>query len=1107
MSPPWLSRVGAPLTPVVWDTRDTGDGMRKTGFKLAGLAAALVGVAAADKAEANDVTISTATTAPLVTSSPDGVSAGDVTVAAAGAITVTVGQSAVTIDSNNDVTNNGGVGAGLRANDSSNINGVRIVSGFTGNVINAGDISFTETYSAADSDTDGDLDGEWAQGSGRIGILLQAGAGHTGNITNSGTIAIEGDTSFGIQLNALLTGDLMSSNNITVLGDNGAAFAILGGPGAGVDGDVVISAGTISTRGVGARGILVDAPITGELSLNGIWSVTGYHQTTRPFTAEALAKLDADDFLLSGAAVEVRRSVGLGITVEGIGVEDDTDDDGDGITEAAGDTNDDDTATISVFSNAPAILISATPGENLVLGATSSGHGLNIRGNVSAQALWDGFEATAIRIQGSATSNTTTAAGLVNDGVVVSGAWEADAFGLVVGQNATVPTVLNRKQVTASVTSEGATDAYAMLFESGATVTALVNDGVISSQAFGELAHARAIVDRSNTLASITNTGTISAQTVATDADPGDDVVPVATGDTIAIDLSLSSINVTLTQSANPGFTDQDAVDGDSANHPLVRIEGDVRFGSGSDTFNLLAGAMVGDLDFGAGAANAFTIDNDAAFLGRISNSGGLTLDVINGALAVDGGQVNLTTAHFFANSELSVLLSEVLANTTHLISSGTITFDLGAIVTPIIPTGLPQSGASIFLTANGGLIGGANVERVITGTGAPWIYNLEVAIAAGDPNSLEARYLLKSTAELGLSPNEAIAFDPILAALRQDDDASGAMALLYTQEGFESAYDDLLPSFTSGATELAATAIQQSQSAATNRLAATRLHDIDEVSVWVQEIGYGLTRTPQTNAGVEFRGYGFGLAGGIDGPLDNGAMFGLAASFITSQIEEPGRPDGELAASFGQANAYLGTAFGPFDIDLVAGGGVGRVSSKRGIEIGAFRANTEADWWAYEGHGAVRVSLPLRLTDGLIVTPHAALTYIALNETGYTEAGGGAAFDYDVDSSFSQRLWADVGLELSARWRLGGEGMIAPRLMVGYRANALDGERDRTFRFASGGSAFTLTDEGTGSGAPLVGIGIDATNGFSTFSLAYEGEFGDEIDRHSLNAAIRFRF
>jgi len=1077
--------------------------MRKTGIKLAGLAVALVGAAAVDKAEAGDVTISTATTTPLQTSqpaAPGDLTPGDVAIGAGGSIAITAGQTAVTLNSNNDVSNAGTTG--LTANDQNNVTGVRIVGGFNGVVTNTGTIAFLETYQASDSDNDGDLDGEWAQGAGRAGILFEGPGIHTGNIINSGTISIEGDNSFGINIASQLVGDLRSTGNVTLIGDNSTAISVTG---PGIDGDI-ITGGTISIRGVGARALLVNAPITGELSLSGSINASGYHVTQRPLTAEALAKLDADDFLQGGPAVEVRRSIAQGITIEGIGVEDDVDDDGDGVTETGGDTDDDVGGVLQSFGAAPALLIAADAGNNLVLGPTASTYGVHVRGSITGQGVYNGFESTGIRIQGSGTSTTTTAAGVLQDGVIFSGAWEADAFGIVIGANATAPTVHNRRSITSTTTSEGAFDAYTLLFETGATVPAVTNNGTLLSQAFGEVSNAHVIVDRSNTLATINNTGTIRAQTVATDDNFDDDVIPVATGDAIAIDVSASTIGVTLNQTADVVFNDDDTVDDDKAVRPETRIEGDVLFGSGNDVFNLFAGAMVGDVNFGGGA-NTFTINNGAAFLGRLNGGGGLTLNVINGAMGIAGGTTNLTSAHFHGPTILSVLLSTDPLESTRIISSGTITFDAGAIITPTIPVGLPLSGSSVFLTANGGLIGAANVERTVTGAGAPWIYNLAVARPVGDPNSLEARFILKTTAELGLNPNESAAFTPILDALRRNDDASRAMADLDTQLEFESAYDDLLPTFTSGATELAATAIQQSQSSATNRLAATRLHNIDQTSVWVQEIGYGLTRTPTNDIGTDFRGYGFGLAAGIDAPLDSGAIFGLSASFITSQIEEPGRADGELSASFGQANAYLGTALGPIDLDFVGGFGVGRMSSTRGIALGTLRAATEADWWAYEGHGAMRASLPLAITDWFVVTPHAALTYLALNENGYEEEGGGAAFDYEVDSQFSQRLWADVGIEFSGRWRLSGEGMFAPRLMLGYRTNVLDEESERTYRFVSGGSSFTFADESTGEGAPLIGLGIDATNGFSTFSLSYEGEFGDEIDRHSLNAAIRFRF
>jgi uncharacterized protein with beta-barrel porin domain len=291
--------------------------------------------------------------------------------------------------------------------------------------------------------------------------------------------------------------------------------------------------------------------------------------------------------------------------------------------------------------------------------------------------------------------------------------------------------------------------------------------------------------------------------------------------------------------------------------------------------------------------------------------------------------------------------------------------------------------------------------------------------------------------------------------------------------------------------------------------MAATRMQGLDEVSVWAQEIAYGVERAPPNSNSQEFRGHGFGFAAGIDGPTDNGAIFGLSASFITSEVEEPGRPDGEISTWLGQLNAYYATAVGPVDLDFIVGGGGGQMQSRRFIEIGnpvAFSALSEGEWWAYEGHGSARASLPLS-AGWFVVTPQAALTYVGMGEQGYTESGGGPAIDYIVDDVFTQRLWGDVGLEFSAKWGIGGQSVIAPRVYVGYRGNLLDEESERTVQFVSGGAPFTLTDEGVGEGGPLFGIGIDATNGYSTFSIGYEGEFGDQIDRHSINAAIRFRF
>lgn len=1082
--------------------------MRITRLQLAGLAVALIG-GSAQEALADDLTISTATTTPVTTASAANSTPGAVTVASGGTITVTAGQAAVTANapSRNVTVASGGALGSNGANDST---GILLIGGASGAISNTGTIGLLEDYTQTDADGDGDLDGEYAIGTNRNGIRLQSGT-FTGDVTNAagGVINIEGENSAGIRLDGRLVGNLISNGAIGVLGDNGVGVAINGGAAAGVSGNVTV-AGTMVLRGENSIGVLVAAPIDGALSFGGSIGVSGYHSTSRPFTTAGIAALDADDLLQSGSAIDVRFSVAGGVTIRGVGVEDDVDDDGDGTTEAAGDADDDASATISVSGSAPAIRIrpDATTPLNIVLGPTASGFGFVNRGGVAAAGVYDNVSSTALRIEGVGGATVTTAGGVRNDGSLGASAVEGSATAIAIGAGATVPTIENRRAITAAVNAETNQTAYGISIETGATVNTITNTGAISTQLFGEIGSAVAIIDRrANSVTTINNSGTIQTQLVPTDSDLTDDVVPVVTGSGIAIDVSASTVNVTFNQTADVPFNDDDTVDDDVGGRPPVRTVGDIRFGAGADRINALSGQIFGNIAFGAGA-DSLVIDNGAQVAGRFTDTDGLlTIDVVNGDLGLAGGTLNITSAHFGAQSELGVFLSTDAATTTRVIASGTVTFDAGSVVTPVIPVGLPASGNYVFITANGGLIGASNVTRTITGSGAPFLYNLSVATSVGDPNSLEARFILKTASDIGLDQNQAAAYNPILEAMRGDAAGASALSSIETEAEFFEGYEDLLPNFASAAAEIATTAVQQSQGATTNRMAATRLRDTREVSVWAQEIGYGLNRDPES-FGVAYRGYGFGLAAGIDGPLENGALFGLSASFLGSEVTEPGREDGEIAASFGQFNGYLGTEMGAIDLDFVLGAGVGRMSSRRFVTLGAsFERSAEAEWWAYEGHGAARASMPWRMANWFIVTPSAALTYVALAEQGYEEEGGGAGVNLEVDDTVSQRLWADAVVEFGGRFGTEGGTMWSPRVSVGYRANLIDEAAERTMRFASTGTDFTLTDESLGSGAPIVGIGIDATNGYSTFSLSYEGEFGDQLQRNSLNASLRFRF
>ncbi|MEY2758062.1 MAG: hypothetical protein RIR33_1840, partial [Pseudomonadota bacterium] len=75
------------------------------------------------------VTISTATTAPVETATANAGAASDVTIASGGSVSpTTASTTAVTVNSNNDIINNGTISF----NNLNDTTGVRLLPGFTG---------------------------------------------------------------------------------------------------------------------------------------------------------------------------------------------------------------------------------------------------------------------------------------------------------------------------------------------------------------------------------------------------------------------------------------------------------------------------------------------------------------------------------------------------------------------------------------------------------------------------------------------------------------------------------------------------------------------------------------------------------------------------------------------------------------------------------------------------------------------------------------------------------------------------------------------------------------------------------------------------------------
>lgn len=359
--------------------------------------------------------VSNARTTPIATSTATGTAADDIRITADGSIKPTTAGAIVTIDSNHKVTNLGT----LSTTGVNNGVGVLIIGGRTGALTNSATISLLEDYTASDSDSDGDLDGVFAQGANRFGVRLTNAGTFTGNIINeaTGVISIEGNNSAGVLLEGPVVGNITNLGSISVTGDNAYGMRIA----APVTGKVTLG-GQINVQGVNAVAQAIDANVSGALVLQGATSATGYRYTSRPSTTDALGKLDADDLQQGGPAVRIGGDVSGGLLLQGLNYSTKVNSDGTTTTTTISSSSSG-TSSINVFGAAPALQIGSAS-QNVTLGAVGSGdnaYGLIAKGAISAAGVYNGVSATGASATsfGNSGSVSATRTGETGDAIAV----------------------------------------------------------------------------------------------------------------------------------------------------------------------------------------------------------------------------------------------------------------------------------------------------------------------------------------------------------------------------------------------------------------------------------------------------------------------------------------------------------------------------------------------------------------------------------------------------------------------------------------------------------------------------------------------------------------
>ena len=1086
----------------------------------------------------------------------------DLTIDSTGSIILDAPGTAVTLNSDNALTNQGTISF----NNVDNATGVSLEGGANRSFTNSNTISLVEDFVPEDIDSDdpdGDpfVDGDFAQGTGRTGILISGASPFEGNVEleTTSVVNVEGNDSFGINLTNTpigqtgLAGDLTNAGQINVLGTNAVGVNLA----AGITGNFE-NQGVISTLGQGAESINVAADIQGGFVNSGSVINTGFRFTARPALSNddigtsGRDQLGEDDLFQAGSAINIGADVTQGLLFE-TRLEDVLDVDGNPTTDDEGNT----IQTIASISNvmqngsAPAVLIDGN-GDQIAIGLVTPitdpedpdfvenlQFAFVNQGSIVSNGVFDDVDSTTIQV-----SDATLDGGLNNTGTLtatsfVGGSPVAAALASGTGQarvivfgDGAIADEINNSGVIVATASEATDEAFmnpdmplaarnvlatAIDIGSDAVVNAIENSGGISALVVGRTGEAIGIIDRSGNVTSLTNSGSISA--LGSNSDPSGDASTDFS--LVAIDLSANSTGVTLTQFSA----------GDDTLPPF--IFGDIRLGSGDDTAIFSDGTVTGDIDFGTGN-DSLTLSGDTIFTGSIFNSEGLDINVTDTSrLSLNNSDnVSVTSANFDSGSTFSPTLDGSLVNSDPVLvavndgsgpaanglDSGDINFAEGATIAPTLTNvvGLTNTTFAIARAENELTIGDLNTLSSID---TPFLYDTNFAIDPNDPNTLLVTLDLRDPSAsladggLGLDAVQAAAFAPAFTALSANTSLGDAFASITNGADFNQAFNQILPEFAAAAKQFVFANVDGATGAVSNHLDTTRRSPEQPGGAWLQEFAYFADRE-LAGLSEQYRGNGFGFSGGIDTAFGPFHAVGINVGFASTEIEDVVGIDEPLDVLTFQGGLYAGWASGDLSVDAYAGGGYSDFEQNRQVQINSFTGSSEADRSGTHINGSLRAGYDVELNDQFWLRPVVSVDYLRLNENSYTETGD-AGVALSVDSRTSELGGAAAVINLGARFQ-GNRTWIRPSLRAGYRYDFINDPVATTFRFVgltgADGETFNSVDAIVESFAfPdngfIVGFSLAAGSQYSSIGFDFDSDIRDGFIRHTGRVVVRLLF
>ncbi len=1030
---------------------------------------------------AQTVTISEDRETSITTSTVDNNNPADVVINEDVEVSVT-GGTVVTVDSDNNITNNGEIR--ITENDD-NLVGLHITT--------ENGMTRTSDYTASGIIRIGNTSQDSDYGSNNFDILIDGAGTYQGDITGDATagLVVYGNNSAALSLQTEMVGNIVV-DTVNVTGDNSNGIEILGNLTGNIEVNDAIIAG-----GLGNHGIYLGADVDGMIrNIGEIATGTPITRNSSFQEVPAVAGL---------ASVRVSGDLTGGLANDIVM----TNSDGDVVQIAEGDSVTGISfgqSSISAVGGGYAIFVTPeklvnTGWKDITIGNTDSFYGdysiLNQR-TIKAEGTNGGQDVTTIFITGAENGGTTYSTTL--DFGIYNGLWgamsarsnDADATLLHIGANATVPEFVNNGNINVIVsaavdiddnfTGTGG-DAYGVLVDQGGGLTRFENNGLFLVNADGENANAYGLVDNSGTLDEFINTGTFRVL-----AGPG--------GTATAVDLSNNTTGIT--------FLNSD------------EIQGDIYLGSGNNVITLQGGtdSVIDGTIFLGNGSSTLAMSGDSVLGGGIYSPNGQLDVTINdqSALTVNtdlGLDVNNLTIN--DQSVINLNVNSLNGFTGGINASNTVSFSTGSTLSIQVGAVVDKEETFNIVTASNLIIDAdSNIQNLGNNS---YVYDLSTELTA---NTIDLTVRRRTSEELGLSETFSAIYEASIGAFANDADMAEHLGSIETAEDFNLFYKEILPlSLSQASLQAIQNTNDLSVSAVSAQLDGLR-HMIKTVppsrvrnGVWIQEFA-GIY---DQKDGINERGadvFNFGLAAGYEFALSDRGVIGVNLSYNISDVKFKESGKDRLAVQNTQLGLYSAFWLDNFFLENQASIGYLDFSSEKELVLGELDRFATADWNGLQYSGVIKAGYEFDL-GALSITPTAGVNYNNVHQNSYTEVDGGAGFNLSVDDYNRNFLSTDLKLEIAHKteFKTGNlvDSVMRIALQGGWSQHLNDDPIEISTSFEGQNNYFTVFGDPIDKNNFQAGLGVYFTSNYFAFTIRYDAEWRDQYLGHSANMNLRARF